>query len=38
MADEYTEPIERWTAKRRMALVLSIVKGELSACEFALRG
>jgi len=28
MATESTEPIERWTAKRRVALVLSVLKGE----------
>lgn len=35
MADESTEPIERWTAKRRTALVLRIVKGETSVAEAA---
>ncbi len=28
MGEELDEPIERWTAKRRAALVLQIVKGE----------
>jgi transposase-like protein len=37
MADESTEPIERWTAKRRAALVLSILKGETSVAEAARR-
>ncbi len=27
MAGESSEPIERWTAKRRVALVVSILKG-----------
>jgi hypothetical protein len=35
MADELTEPIEQWTAKRRMALVLRIVKEETSVEEAA---
>jgi transposase-like protein len=30
-----TEPIERWTAKRRVALVVSILKGETSVAEAA---
>ncbi len=29
------EPIERWTAKRRAALVLRILKGETSVAEAA---
>ncbi|MBH0190088.1 MAG: DUF1153 domain-containing protein [Nitrospira sp.] len=29
------EPIERWTAKRRVALVVSILKGETSVAEAA---
>ena len=29
------EPIERWTAKRRAALVLRILKGEASVAESA---
>ena len=33
MATEATEPIERWTAKRRVALVVSILKGETSVAE-----
>lgn len=33
MASESTEPIERWTAKRRVALVVSILKGEASVAE-----
>jgi len=38
MADESIgDPIERWTAKRRTALVLSILKGETSAAEAARR-
>ncbi len=35
MAAEASEPIERWTAKRRVALVVSIVKGETSVAEAA---
>lgn len=30
MTSEFHEPIERWTAKRRVALVVSILKGETS--------
>jgi hypothetical protein len=30
MAAESTDPIERWTAKRRVTLVVSILKGETS--------
>ena len=33
MATEATEPIERWTAKRGVALVVSIRKGETSVAE-----
>ena len=33
MAAEAIEPIERWTAKRRVALVVSILKGETSVAE-----
>jgi transposase-like protein len=35
MAAESTEPIERWTAKRRVALVVGILKGETSVAEAA---
>jgi transposase-like protein len=35
MASESTDPIERWTAKRRVTLVVSILKGETSAAEAA---
>jgi transposase-like protein len=35
MATESEEPIERWTAKRRVALVVSILKGETSVAEAA---
>lgn len=35
MTVEATEPIERWTAKRRVALVVSILKGETSVAEAA---
>ncbi|MHC9061311.1 transposase, partial [Nitrospira sp. CMX1] len=35
MATETTEPIERWTAKRRVALVISLLKGKTSVAEAA---
>jgi transposase-like protein len=35
MAAESAEPIERWTAKRRVALVIRILKGETSVAEAA---
>lgn len=35
MATDATEPIERWTAKQRVALVVSILKGETSVAETA---
>ena len=35
MAAEAIEPIERWTAKRRVALVVSILTGEASVAEAA---
>lgn len=35
MAAEAIEPIERWMAKRRVALVVSILKGETSVAEAA---
>jgi len=35
MAQDGSEPIERWTAKRRVALVVSILKGETSVAEAA---
>lgn len=35
MVNEVPETVQRWTAKRRAALVLSIVKGETSAPEAA---
>jgi transposase-like protein len=37
MAQDALEPIERWTAKRRAALILSILKGETSTAEAARR-
>jgi transposase-like protein len=37
MASDQPEEIQRWTAKRRSALVLSILRGELSAQEAARR-
>ena len=37
MADEHDDGIQRWTAKRRAALVLSIMKGETSIAEAARR-
>ena len=33
MTSESMDPIERWTAKRRVALVVSILKGETSVAE-----
>ena len=33
MAAESAEPIERWTAKRRVALVVSLLKGETSVAK-----
>ena len=35
MATEPSDPIERWTAKRQMAVVVSILKGETSIAEVA---
>ena len=35
MATESSDPIERWTAKRRVAVVVSILKGEASIAEAA---
>ena len=35
MADETSDSIQRWTAKRRTALVLRILKGETSVVEAA---
>lgn len=35
MANQMPENVERWTSKRRVALVLSILKGETSAQEAA---
>jgi transposase-like protein len=35
MAAESTDPIERWTAKRRVTLVVSILKDETSVVEAA---
>ena len=35
MAAESAEPIERWTAKRRVTLVVSLLKGETSVAEVA---
>jgi transposase-like protein len=35
MGQDQDEPIERWTAKRRAALVIRIVKGETSVAEAA---
>ena len=35
MAAESTDPIERWTAKRRVTLLVSILKGETSVVEAA---
>ena len=35
MADDVVDSAQRWTAKRRTALVLSLLKGETSAAEAA---
>lgn len=35
MASESTDPIERWTSKRRVTLVVSILKSETSVAEAA---
>jgi hypothetical protein len=36
MADEqHSEEVQRWTAKRRAALVLSLLKGETTAADAA---
>jgi len=35
MAAESSDPIERWTAKRRVVLVVSILKGATSVAEAA---
>jgi hypothetical protein len=35
MVSESVEPIERWTAKRRVTLVVTIHKGETSVVEVA---
>lgn len=35
MAAEAIEPAERWTAKRREVLVMSILKGETSVAKAA---
>ena len=35
--DSLAEPIERWTAKRRTTLILSILKGDTSVAEAARR-
>lgn len=35
MADENLDKVQRWTAKRRTALVMQILKGETSAQEAA---
>ncbi len=35
MATEASEPIERWMAKRRMSLMVSLLKGDTSIAEAA---
>jgi len=38
MADEQqSEEVQRWTAKRRAALVISVLRGETTAAEAARR-
>ena len=35
MTDELSEEVQRWTAKRRSALIVSIIRGETSVREAA---
>lgn len=35
MVEEVPEDVQRWTAKRRVALIVSIIKGETSVAEAA---
>lgn len=35
MGDQITDPVQRWTTKKKSAVVLSIIKGETSAAEAA---
>ena len=37
MADEQESEVQRWTAKRRAALVISVLRGETTAAETACR-
>ena len=37
MADEQQSEVQRWTAKRRAALVISVLRGETTAAEAARR-
>jgi len=37
MADEQSEEVRRWTAKRLAALIISLLKGETTAAEAARR-
>ena len=37
MADEQQSEVQRWTAKRRAALVISVLRGETTAAEGARR-
>ena len=37
MADEEQSEVQRWTAKRRAALVISVLRGETTAAEAARR-
>src|SRR5215813_7781770 len=37
MADESESGVQRWTAKRRAALVISVLRGETAAAEAARR-
>ena len=35
MGDQHADPVQRWTMKKKTALVLSVLKGETSAAEAA---
>ena len=35
MGDQQSDPVQRWTTKKKTALVLSVLKGETSAAEAA---
>ena len=35
MADQHTDQVQRWTTKKKTAVVLSVLKGETSVAEAA---